>query len=128
MTDVTDKTWELIIRCAGRGHKFFRHVPSGRIGVADYSGYTPDQTEDGELWVDFDRPARIHHDMVMIPVISERGAPRECWIGDPVVGGIEVVSRLGLDVHAEGEVASFLESMFQSGLAVRVGDAVRRVA
>lgn len=123
----TNKTWELVIRCAGRGHKFFRHLPSGRMAVADYSGFTPDQTEDGILWVDYDRPARLQADAVIIPVRSERDG-RGYHVLDPLVGGIEVVHRLGLDVVAEGDLAEFLEAAFQSSLGIRIGGAVRRVA
>jgi len=121
-----DKTWELVIRCAGRGHKFFRHLSSGRIAVADYSGYTPDQTEDGILWVDYDRPARLQSDAAIIPVTDDRCGGGYSVI-DPLAGGIEVVHRLGLDVVAEGALAEFLEAAFQSSLGIRTGGAVRRV-
>ncbi len=39
------------------GHKFFRDNVTGLIGVADQSGYYPDETDDGVLWLDQTRPS-----------------------------------------------------------------------
>jgi len=41
-----------------QGHKFFADQ-TGRIALADWSGDTPDQTDDGVLWLDPKRPIRI---------------------------------------------------------------------
>ena len=119
--------WEILIRCAGRGHRYFRHLPSGRVAAADFSGATPDRTEDGILWIDPSRPAVLYHDMVAVPVTSELDG-RRYVVGDPLAGGIEVVHRLGLDVRAEGALAEFLEAAFRSAVGIRVGGAVRRVS
>lgn len=119
--------WELIVRCPRRGHKFFRHLPSGRIAVADYSGYTPDQTEDGVLWLDHSRPVTAYLDAVRVPVVSERTGER-LWCSDPVAGMVGIARMLGLELMAGGELAELLEALFQADVGVRVGQAVRRVA
>lgn len=122
-----DKRWELVARCPERGHKFFRHVPDGRIAVADYSGYTPDQTEDGILWLDFGRPATADLKLVWVPVVSDRTG-QKLWTADPVAGMVEIAHRLGLELRAERDLAKLLESMFQADIGIHVGQAVRRVA
>lgn len=38
------------------GHKLFRCRESGQLAIADWSGYSPDQTEDGILFVSKSRP------------------------------------------------------------------------
>lgn len=119
--------WELITRCPRRGHKFFRHLPSGRIAVADYSGYTPDQTEDGILWLDHSRPATAYLDMVSVPVFSERTGER-LWTCDPVAGMVGIARQLGLELVAGDGLAELLEALFQADVGIQVGQAVRRVA
>lgn len=50
-------TWK-ILRCPApmQGHKFFREKESYRIAIADWSGSTPEKTDDGVLWLDATRP------------------------------------------------------------------------
>ncbi len=61
-----------------KGHKFFAD-PTGRIALADWSGDTPDQTDDGVLWIDNRRPIRINleggHLQAWIPLIDRHGKP-----------------------------------------------------
>lgn len=52
--------------------RFFIDDASGRVAVADQSGVYPEQTDDGILWVDADRPVRISTDRLTIPVIKDR--------------------------------------------------------
>jgi len=119
--------WELVVRCPRRGHKFFRHLPTGRLAVADYSGYTPDQTEDGILWVDGDRSATAYLDYVRIPVVSERSG-QKLWVFDPVAEAVGLARVLGLELEAGEDLGKLLDALFQSDVGVRVGQAVRRVA
>lgn len=61
-----------------QGHKFFAD-PTGRIALADWSGDTPDQTEDGVLWLDPHRPIRVTVQetrgalMAWIPLLDRHG-------------------------------------------------------
>lgn len=53
--------WKKVIGFKG-GHRYFlctKGENEGRIGVADESGPTPDQTDDGVLWLDTDRPVDL---------------------------------------------------------------------
>lgn len=53
------------------GHRLFSVEPR-RVAIADESGPTPAQTDDGVLWLDFDRPLMIglHN---MIPLVDDGG-------------------------------------------------------
>ena len=51
------KTWETLRMPAYmQGHKFFKHIASKRIAIADWSGEFPEDTDDGVLWLDDSRP------------------------------------------------------------------------
>jgi len=43
--------WDMVLKLPG-GHKYFREKLTGRIGVADHSGRYPEDTDDGELFLD----------------------------------------------------------------------------
>jgi hypothetical protein len=59
-----------------QGHKFFAD-PTGRIALADWSGDTPDQTDDGVIWLDTKRPIRINLEdgrlHAFIPLLDRHG-------------------------------------------------------
>lgn len=61
--DKTKYEWTLLWRDSqtderGRfyGHSFYRDDLTGRVSIKDMSGDTPDQTDDGVLWLDTSRP------------------------------------------------------------------------
>ena len=61
-----------------KGHKLFKREASTtpRIYIADWSGTTPDTTDDGELWVDTERPAFVgvnRGPVASVPVINADG-------------------------------------------------------
>ena|GEM_PF-6692265 len=65
--------WQLLYRALG-GHKFFRR---GRhVYVADMSGSTPDDTDDGPLRIMDDKPIRPKGEY-LVPAWSER---RQCEV------------------------------------------------
>lgn len=72
--------WELLHRVP-KGHKFFRR--EGKIYVADYSGKTPDKTDDGPLQLLTDKPIvvvtndNLSHSF-LVPVLAERGNKERC--------------------------------------------------
>lgn len=70
--------WRKILDIRG-GHRFFRDESTGRYAVADRSGHIPERTDDGVLWLDFDRPLLVDDGRVMLPVLSEGGA--QCSVG-----------------------------------------------
>jgi hypothetical protein len=109
------KTWELLFKVEGRGHKFFKHVPSGRVAVADYSGTTPDRTEDGILWLDRDRPVNVGAEGVTFPVIKESDGGNY-HVSDPLVGGIKAAKDLDLNVVLQGKLAEFMSVVEESGI------------
>lgn len=53
------------------GHTFWRDENTGRISVKDQSGPTPESTDDGVLWVDFNRPFRLGQKYVTIPLLRQ---------------------------------------------------------
>lgn len=63
MTTTTEYKWKKVWRCGSFenhefcGHTVFLDEISGRLAIADMSGDTPDQTDDGVLWLD-DTPDR----------------------------------------------------------------------
>lgn len=62
------------------GHRIFRgHFD--RFAIADDSGRTPDQTDDGILWLDRGRPLKVETNLfegkeyMFIPLISDDNVP-----------------------------------------------------
>lgn len=75
MNTTTTPAWTYLVRpSGGDGHRFFRRVSDGRISVADNSGSTPDQTEDGPLFLDRNRKAEVDtmggRILVVLPVLQ----------------------------------------------------------
>lgn len=72
-------TWEFLGRPGGGDyHRYFRDVDSGAVAIADNSGQTPDDTDDGPLWIDRNRPVRIttgEYSGATVPVICSTQAP-----------------------------------------------------
>ncbi len=94
-----NKDWTLLVHCS-RGLKFFRSNFSGKIAVADSSGYYPDQTEDGVLWLDTSaRPVIDESDngsmRLVLSVTSERDNKRY-YVGESVSNLLMLTSILSL--------------------------------
>lgn len=75
MTAKTKSFWMLTLKV---DHKYFTEFGpegrTGRIGVADDSGKTPDDTDDGPLYLDRERPILISSDNnVRIPLRDADG-------------------------------------------------------
>lgn len=102
--------WTKLFSIRG-GHKYFRDEITKMIALADDSGSTPDRTEDGVLWLDFQRCVTIatdtsHRTWISIPVL------KECRYGGPVdqsatpastKEAIEVCARFGMKLALQGE-------------------------
>jgi hypothetical protein len=74
--------WEKLLDLPG-SHRYFRDLRTNRIGVADRSGPTPDQTDDGVLWLDASRAIVVGNNLrASIPLLDESG--RQVWTGDRI--------------------------------------------
>jgi hypothetical protein len=49
--------WQLLF--SSDGHKYFLDKLSGKYAVADGSGYFPNETDDGVLWLDLQKPLTL---------------------------------------------------------------------
>lgn len=58
------------------GHRYWCDHETGRVAVSDRSGHTPDQTEDGVLWLIEDEPIVAHDQTWLVPVIDPQGRQR----------------------------------------------------
>lgn len=68
-TDNHNRKWVLLGRPSKRGHRFFVDQDN-RMAVADNSGRTPDDTEDGALWLDTSRRVEVSSGFAGLPVIK----------------------------------------------------------
>lgn len=101
--------WKKLFSIRG-GHKYFRDEVTKMIALADNSGPTPDQTDDGVLWLDFQRCVTIytdssHRTWISVPVLQEYrpGSPvRQCTTGASTKEAIEVCARFGMKLSMEG--------------------------
>lgn len=59
--------WEFLFR-APCGHQFFREENTDLIAIADDSGSTPDQTDDGILYLDNSRPIQVGEHGFLVPL------------------------------------------------------------
>lgn len=53
------------------GHRLFYTGDLSKVAIADESGATPENTDDGVLWLDFARPLMLGDDVTAIPVRSD---------------------------------------------------------
>lgn len=80
------------------GLKIFRDGPTGRLALADQSGYTPDQTDDGVLWIDLASWAGIDENgRVVIPLIKEENGGRAYAVTD--VRSLPRLMNVGLSIE-----------------------------
>jgi hypothetical protein len=98
------------------GHSFWRDEVSGRVSVKDMSGDYPDETDDGPLWIDRDRPVRFHFEerlgtadvgRATIPVIAERDT-RTYVVGVLWKDAVDVCRRLRLRAVVDRKVHDLL--------------------
>ena len=70
--DTTITEWRKILQFKG-GHRYFRDRRN-RVAIADDSGATPDDTDDGVLYLDRDRPVVIGQSC-SIPLVGDFSTP-----------------------------------------------------
>lgn len=114
------KTWELICRHKD-SHKFYKHLPTGKIAVADNSGTTPDRTEDGILWLDRLRPVRAGLKGCDFPLIRDSTGD-ECYTADPLASGLKTCALLDLEIQATDGLKEILRSMGGEGIRLTQRD------
>lgn len=94
--------WTKVIDFKG-GHKFFtREDQPGVIYVADASGETPDQTDDGPLSLDFTAMAQIRS--VVLPVSVGDGSHVRTWITARAEEAEFLVRLYSVDADKRAEV------------------------
>jgi hypothetical protein len=73
MSDIdTTIHWSYLYRLES-GHRVFL-APDGRRAVADNSGRTPEQTDNGTLWFDKRRAILLGTSTASVPVRTDKGA------------------------------------------------------
>lgn len=126
---MTKTEWKLITRLPGE-HRIFADE-SGRLAIADNSGETPDQTEDGVLYLDFARPAVLTGDLTRdahcrmemycwIPLLTARGKETHT-MGRPEDGPI--LEGLGMRLEVKDTVKDKLQKLLPWMKAAGLGDA-----
>jgi hypothetical protein len=101
--------WTKLFSIRG-GHKYFRDEITKMIALADDSGSTPDQTDDGVLWLDFQRCVTIytdpgHRTWISVPVLQEYrpGSPvRQSSTTASTREANEVCTRFGMKLSMGG--------------------------
>ena len=69
------------------GHTVFRDELSGLLAIADMSGDTPDQTDDGVLWIDGSREIRLF-------VLEVGGVAKRVYASLPLVTAVDSSPRV----------------------------------
>lgn len=82
-------------------HRFFR-TPEGRIAVADGSGEHPEDTDDGVLWLDMDRPI---NEACELPLVDTKGNHFRTPCSVKVAAYVAVTFGLRF-IDPEGQVTS----------------------
>lgn len=130
MTTTTKYKWEKIWDCGSfedgkfYGHKVFRRKYINgplHLAICDMSGDTPEQSEDGVLWLDDSRPFELLGTkpfMVSIPVMREDGTETRTFCppnGIPVLFAWIKCNLRSFDIKLETnkEVFDHLEVMTQ---------------
>ena len=82
-----------------KGHRYFRDHSTGRLAVCDSSGKTPEESDDGVLWVDDSKPIIIGSHGASVPVKNEKG---ECAVViEPVNNAMSLAVVYGFMIRYE---------------------------
>ena len=110
---MSKQQWVEPVRFVWKGHKFF--FQDGGVCVADDSGDTPDQTEDGPLWVDGTRPAIVGMQKsglaVSLPVTKPGDLDGEYYVGVTVQCLRGLVGFMSLQVVFRVAVQSMFDAL-----------------
>jgi hypothetical protein len=90
--------WNLLFSC---GHKYFLDKNSKKYAVADGSGYFPNETDDGVLWLNTEKPLRLdlYNGSVFISVPLKDRDNKDCSTGASVHEAIRLVEFIKFDVE-----------------------------
>ena len=94
-------TYVKLFKCADDGHRYFREyldgMETGRIAVADNSGSTPPQTEDGVLYLDTNKDLELGlGSSVRIPLNRPDG--NETATGECLEGAFQVAEAFEMQL------------------------------
>lgn len=94
--------WQLLISFPD-GHRFFRDVESDdQVAIGDQSGSTPDQTDDGTLWLD-QNDRRVHGSYerggihLRVEVFNDIGT-RRSWVQVTMDEALWLAEHLDYDI------------------------------
>lgn len=99
--------WRLLKAIPGN-HKWFLDENTGRLAVADYSGHLPDQTDDGVMWLDTERPIQLGQCPttrainLATPVICEGPFGDRSHIGSGVAETMYLIQNHGMRLECLG--------------------------
>jgi hypothetical protein len=109
--------WTDSLKIAKGGHRIFREdrgpfaaPETCRWAIADNSGSRPDTTDDGVLWLDFDRPISVglgEHFIASIPVRKDHDRSRDYWVPTNEEGLLTLrkkFPRWPLDLNARAQM------------------------
>jgi hypothetical protein len=106
--------WELVGRVAPGEHRVFRDADSGNFAIADDSGGTPEQCEDGVLWLDKTRAlevaTQLYDGRVHVGVPLWQRSPTSAqrtptWTGTTLDGALWIVEHCRMRLVVKGELA-----------------------
>jgi hypothetical protein len=61
----------------------FEFNRTGRYAIVDRSGYSPDQSDDGRLWLNFNEPILLGGHETVVPVKNSGGSPYGVFVDPP---------------------------------------------
>lgn len=116
-----NRSWKMVARDNQKedgkwyGHSLWLDRVSNRYAIRDMSGDTPDDTDDGPLWVDYSRPISIFCDdldrgiRMSVPVIRERNSSQV----NVIYGGNDIKSWVTLleTTGRKAEMTSQIETI-----------------
>lgn len=104
----------------GDSHRLARHE-DGRISILDYSGATPDATDDGPLIVQFGTIVTVEYGKYgisySVPVWCERGARSGCvHVSTETMRALAALPGLGLRATRSPSFVALCDEVFFAGL------------
>lgn len=91
--------WELLF--SNSGHKYFLDKFSGKYAVADGSGYFPNETDDGILWLDTEKPLTLdlYNGSPVISVPVKNIDNKDFYTGASVSEALNLINKFKFNVR-----------------------------
>lgn len=110
--------WELLF--SNSGHKYFLDKLSGRCAVADGSGYFPNETDDGVLWINTEKPITLdlYKDQAFIYVPVKNVDNKDFSTGATVSEASKLIDKFKFNVRTSNK--EYFKSL--SRIISRIGE------